>query len=418
MMNKVKLFFIGMLALFLVLIPLLDASEAEQAKPKVEVVKIGEIADYSGPTRAICAHQRAGQDMAAEEINAAGGIKSLGGAKLEIIHLDHEFKSELGKEHANRLLHRDKVSVIILGIPSGMGVMVGRLAENAGTPFYPSMVVTPAKTQQGFKTVFSMVANSHQIAYFGLKLMNAISSEYLARKPTEIGFLYADTEYNNTVHEGMLKYMPQFGYKFVADVTYPFPPKDPTSFILKVKAANPEMVFVSPAGGEAPLIDKTMYTLGYDPFRFGMTSSYIDYAYLASMGTRAENSFGHGMFIEGLTKDATEFADRFRAKFGYPPDQFSGMGYQMIRVIAHAIEQAGSADRAAIVEASRKMNYTKDTGPLVVPYDRITFDETGQIPTKDAGMVAFQVQDGKFVPIWPKMPGTTFRLKDSWKKWQ
>lgn len=413
MSDNKRLFFTGVLAFLLVLLPVYDACKA---KPIVEVVKIGEIGDYSGPSRAICEHQRAGQDMAAEEINAAGGIRSLGGAKLEMIHLDHEFKGELGKEHANRLLYRDKVSVLILGIPSGMGVMVGNLCEDARTPFYPSMVVTPAKTEQGFKTVFSMVCNSTQIAYFAVKLMNEISREYLSRKPTRIGFLYADTEYNITVRKGMLQYMPEFGYEFVADVAYPFPPKDPTSFILKVKAADPEVVFVSPAGGEAPLIDKTMYTLGYDPLRFGMSSSYIDFAYLQTMGEKAEYSFGHGMFIEGLSKEADQFANRFRTRYGYPPDQFSGIGYQMIRVIAHAIEQAGSPDREAIIESSRKMDYTKDTGPLVVPYQRIRFDKTGQIATEDCGMVAFQVQDGKFVPIWPKGSGVTFRFKDTWKK--
>jgi len=87
-------------------------------------------------------------------------------------------------------------------------------------------------------------------------------------------------------------------------------------------------------------------------------------------------------------------------------------------VIGAAIEQARSADGKAIVEASRKLNYTTKTGPMVLNYKRIQFDAKGQVPREYTDTVGLQVQDGKYVPISPKVSGITFKFKDAWKSWK
>ncbi|MBI2317604.1 MAG: ABC transporter substrate-binding protein, partial [Betaproteobacteria bacterium] len=305
-MNGGKRLKVFLLALGLVTLPLLAASarSASSSAAPPKTIKIGEICDYSGPARAICGHQKAGLDLAVEHINAAGGIKSLGGAKLEMIHLDHEFKAALAKEQADRLINREKVNALILGIPSGFGVMVGEMTEAAGIPYYPALVVTPAKTEQGFKNVFSVATTSPMISYAGYEYLNFLAKEYLSKKPARVALLYADTEYNIEVLKGVNAQAKQFGYEVVSTVAYPFPPKDLTSFILRVKASNPDVVLVSPAAGEGPLIDKTMDTLGYDPLRLGLMSAYMDLAYIASMGAKGENSVSIGWYAEAMSADA------------------------------------------------------------------------------------------------------------------
>ena len=420
-MNKRKRLNALLLVLARVPLPLLAASarSASPSAPKpAGPIKIGEICDYSGPARAICGHQKAGLDLAIEHINAAGGIKSLGGAKLEMIHLDHEFKAALAKEQADRLINREKVNALILGIPSGFGVMIGEMAEAASIPYYPALVVTPAKTEQGFKNVFSVATTSPMISYAGYEYLNFLTKEYLSKKPARVALLYADTEYNIEVLKGVNAQAAEFGYQVVSTVSYPFPPKDLTSFILRVKAANPDVVLVSPAAGEGPLIDKTLDTLEYDPLRLGLMSAYMDLAYIASMGAKGEHSVSVGWYAEAMNPDAKVFADKFKVKYGYPADSFAAMGYQIARVIGAAIEQARSADGKAIVEASRKLNYTTKTGPMVLNYKRIQFDAKGQVPREYTDTVGLQVQDGKYVPISPKVSGITFKFKDAWKSWK
>jgi branched-chain amino acid transport system substrate-binding protein len=419
-MNRGKRLNVFLLVLALATLPLLatSARSASSASKPAATIKVGEICDYSGPARAICGHQRAGFDLAFEHINAAGGIKSLRGAKLEMIHLDHEFKAALAKEQADRLINREKVNAIILGIPSGFGVMVGQMAEAAGIPYYPALVVTPAKTEQGFKNVFSVATTSPMISYAGYQYLDFLTKEYLSKKPTRVALLYADTEYNIEVLKGVNAQATEFGYQVVATVAYPFPPKDLTSFVLRVKAANPDVVMVSPAAGEGPLIDRTMDTLGYDPLRLGLMSAYMDLAYIESMGAKGENSVSIGWYAESMNADAKVFAGKFKARYGYPADSFAAMGYQIARVIGAAIEQAGSAEGKAIVEASRKLNYTKATGPMVLNYQSIRFDPKGQVPRELTGTVGLQVVNGEYVSISPKVSGITFKFKDSWKDWK
>lgn len=412
-MNGGERFKVSLLIVALALLPLLAATA--RSAPNI---KIGEICDYSGPARAICGHQKAGMDLAIDDINAAGGIKSLGGTKLEMIHLDHEFKASLAKEEADRLINRDKVNAIILGIPSGFGVMVGEMAEAAGIPYYPALVVTPAKTEQGFKNVFSIATTSPMISYAGYEYLNFLSKQYFGKKPTKVALLYADTEYNIEVLKGVKEQAREFGYEVVSTVPYPFPPKDLTSFLLRVKASNPDVVLVSPAAGEGPFIDKTMDTLGYNPLRLGLMSAYMDLAYIASMGSKGEGSVSIGWYAESMSADAKAFGERFKAKYGYPADSFAAMGYQIARVLGAAIEQARSADGKAIIAASRKMEYTRATGPMVLNYKRIKFDAKGQVPREDTGTVGLQVQDGKYVSIDPKVPGITLKYKDEWKNWK
>ncbi len=398
---------------------------APAPKPKIEKVVIGEIAAYSGPIASITERVTNGQEMALEEINAAGGIKSLGGAKLEIIHLDHEWKAELMKEHVDRLINREKVHVLIQGSPSGFGVLVGKMANAAGIADYTILVNTPAKNEQGFNNVFSTPKNSRMIAYTTYEFMNFLADKYMSKKPKTIGLLYADTEYNNQVIEGAIKRAPEFGYEVVSDVVFPCPSKDLTSFVLKLKADNPDWLFINPIG-EAVAIERALDVLGWDPLRIGVEGSYVETALIEGLSSRAENILSLGNYSEEATPAAKVFADNYRKKYGDDPDSMSAQGYQIVHVIAAAIEKAGAEGnwdtleyaRLSIIEASQKLVYTDKTGPLVQPYKRIEYGPDGQVPLELTPTAGTQVQDGKFRKIYPEMAGgASMKFRDGWKKW-
>ena len=75
-----------------------------------ENVKIGNIIPLSGPSATLGQQGKAAREMAVEEINAAGGIKSLGGAKFELVFADSESKPEKGVAEAERLINTEKVT--------------------------------------------------------------------------------------------------------------------------------------------------------------------------------------------------------------------------------------------------------------------------------------------------------------------
>ncbi|MFC2122129.1 ABC transporter substrate-binding protein [Bacteroidota bacterium] len=390
---------------------------AAPAAPPAPIV-IGEISAYTGPPATLFEHQKAGMQFAIDEINAAGGIKALGGAKLEMINLDHEFKAELAKEAAERLINKDKVDVFVMGSPSGFGVMIGEICEQAGISNWTLCVNTPEKTLQGFETVFSLPINSEMLGYVGLEYLKHIEEEYLGKKPQTIALLHADNEFNNQNAKAWTSHAPEFGYKVVGDVAYTWPSKDVTPFLLKVKATNPDVLFISDVG-EGVQIERALDVQGWDPLRIGLQSSYMGSGIIESLGERAEGLPGVGWFVKGATPDSVTFADKFEAEYGYPADSFSGIGYQNIWVIKAAIEKAGSRDRMAIARAGRELVYTKKDGPFVLPYDgKIDFDETGQVPLGVASGTKMQVQNGAWVSISPPGEGIKFKFRDAWADWK
>ena len=77
-----------------------------------KVVRIGNIIPLSGPSATVGKQGKQAREMAVEEINAGGGIKSLGGAKLELIYADSESKPDKGVAEAERLINTEKVHVL------------------------------------------------------------------------------------------------------------------------------------------------------------------------------------------------------------------------------------------------------------------------------------------------------------------
>ncbi|MGD8335680.1 MAG: ABC transporter substrate-binding protein, partial [Desulfobacterales bacterium] len=100
-----------------------------------EVVRIGNIIPLSGPSASVGQQGRNAREMAVDEINAAGGIKSLGGAKLEMLYADSESKPEKGVSEAERMINTEKVHLLTGCWNSAVTYPTTAVAERYGIPF-------------------------------------------------------------------------------------------------------------------------------------------------------------------------------------------------------------------------------------------------------------------------------------------
>ena len=101
---------------------------------KVKEIKIGVVEPLSGPVAPIGRLDAAGCNLAVEEINAAGGIKSLDGAQLRIITGDTEGKNEVGMSATERVIQQGAVA-LIGSFQSGVTFVTTQVAERFKTPF-------------------------------------------------------------------------------------------------------------------------------------------------------------------------------------------------------------------------------------------------------------------------------------------
>ncbi|MDZ7579745.1 MAG: ABC transporter substrate-binding protein [Deltaproteobacteria bacterium] len=124
-----------------------------------EVVRVGNIIPLSGPSASVGQQGQNAREMAVEEINAAGGIQSLGGAKLEMFYADSESKPEKGVAEAERMINTEKVQRPDRLLEfSAVTYPTTAVAERYGIPFVVPVSVADKITEQGFKTVFRIAA--------------------------------------------------------------------------------------------------------------------------------------------------------------------------------------------------------------------------------------------------------------------
>ena len=98
-------------------------------------VKLGCVLPLSGGSAAVGNQTRAGVIAAVEQVNAAGGIKSLGGAKLQALFGDSQSKADVGVSETERLIQRENVAVLCGAFNSAVTFPATELAERNKTPW-------------------------------------------------------------------------------------------------------------------------------------------------------------------------------------------------------------------------------------------------------------------------------------------
>ena len=171
-----------------------------------------------------------------------------------------------------------------------------------------------------------------------------------------------------------------------------------TTYVNKIKAARPDAFVITSFPNDALLVGRAVEQLGLKvPIAVGVSSGYVLPTFRSNLGALAERWFVVGGWNPDIP-GAKPLADRFKAKFNVEMSEHVALAYQTTWVLKEALEQAKSTDREKINEAIHRLQI--DPGPLMVmPYEKIEFDQTGQNP--HARQLILQVQEGQLVTVWP-----------------
>lgn len=369
-----------------------------------KVVKVGNIEPLSGPSAAVGQQGKNARDMAVEEINAAGGIKSLGGAKIEMIYADSESKPEKGVAEAERLINTEKVHVLTGCWNSSVTYPVTAVAERYGIPFIVPVSVADKITAQGFKTVFRIAAKDSWWTRDQFAFLKDMQKEFNTKLET-VAFVYENGDWGKGFAEQWKKLAGEAGYKVVLDEPYPSSATDLSPVVQKIKRANPDVLLLTSNAADAILLTNTLAEYKVKPKAIiGSGGGHADPSFLQATGKNAQYLFDIVEWETDVNKpNAREINEKFKKKYGYNLAGESVDAYIAIYVLADALERAGSLDPKAIRDALAKTKLT--TGPaMIAAYDAIEFDETGQ--NKQAALVIVQINDmGKGlerITVWPK----------------
>ncbi len=366
-------------------------------------VKVALIAPISGPWARQGQLIQMGAEMAVDEINQKGGIKSLGGAKLKLIVADAGDSAEKAKNAAQRLIAQEPDLVGGTGAwLSTFTLAVTEVTERAQIPWL-TLSYADNITDRGFKYVFqtSPVASVQSIS--AIPAIVELAKTATGKAPATAGIIGDNTAspvfFLKPLREGGLA---KAGMKVVMDETYTPPLSDATPLIQKVRSTRPEILFFV----STTISDLKLGLEKMNEFRLGKGVVPV-IANGAHMGAPEVLKNVPPELLEGLMfvvadwnmKGHESINETFKKRTGEPwITQDAITGYGDMWILKEGLEGAKSTDKVKVAEAIRKLKLT--TGPAADAFPGgVQFDEKGR--RMNAPLVIVQWQKGVPVTVSP-----------------
>jgi branched-chain amino acid transport system substrate-binding protein len=364
---------------------------AAQAAEKELVIGVSDALTGAGAVYGL--PQANAVQMAAEEINAAGGIKA--GAdtyKLKVISYDDKANPTEATNSVRKLIDRDNVKYILGFCCSGPTSAVASFIEREPVVMLVGNAAERAITAQGVPNLFRTrppadftgAAAGTFVAKRGVKSIAVIGS-------LDVGF-YA--QYVEAFEKEFVK----GGGKIVAKETFGLKDRDMTPQLTKVRALNPEALLVVSYVEPAAFVYRQATELGMKMPRYGFTSGSEEQFLKVASSEQMEGVWDlrpTELTVEALSANAKVYVANYTKKFGAAPSPSSPYAYDQAYVLKHAIEAAGGADDVKKVTAEiRKLAVPKEVVMKYLPVGGAMFDVNGQAYTSNG---AFQWQKGKWV---------------------
>jgi branched-chain amino acid transport system substrate-binding protein len=366
-------------------------------------VEVALVVPLSGPWARQGQLERMGAEMAIDDINKAGGIKALGGAKMKLVIADTGDTAEKAKNAAQRLVAQEPDLVGGVGAwLSSFTLAVTEVTERAELPWL-TLSYSDQITSRGFHYVFQTSATGDRQAELALPTMMDMAKGALGKSPTTTGIISDNTAAPVSFVKPMRAGgMEKAGLKAVVDETYTPPLSDATSLVAKARTARPDFLWViSTNVPDDSLLMQKLSEMGIGASRLPIVGNG---AHLGSpeLLKTAGAEIMEGTFVtvaNWALKGQEALIEAFKKRTGEPwLTQDSLCAYGHVMILKEGVEQAGAADRKKVAAAIRAMDTT--TGPAqYFAGGRVKFDEKGR--RVDAPLVIIQWQKGQPVTVYP-----------------
>jgi len=354
-----------------------------------DTVYMPAILELSGAGAVSGTNFRDGMILAVEEINAKGGIL---GKKIEMPLLDTQSEAGIARSQVQKVL--DNKPYVILGpVFSGSVLTSMVLAQEAGIPQLvggEAATITQRGNPYVFRTSFGQQFSMPKIANY---VRDGI-------KAKSVAVLWVNNDFGKGGRDNFTKEMNARNIKIVADISTESGQADFSADVVKLKAANPEAVFVYVNEEESARFLREAKKQGLKMPLIGETTllgqKVIDLAGDAANGVK-----GHvGLTVDAPTPAVKDFAERFKKRFNYVCDHNGVKGYTGIYFIKTVTEKTGKFDSKAFAEAAHGITISPKDVPNILM--EATWDKNGDI---DRESFLGEVIDGKqkIVEVLPKL---------------
>ncbi len=352
-------------------------------------VKVGLNVELTGDIPAVGASARNAAELYAAQVNAAGGV-AVGKDKLplRLIVGDNAAKAEQAAAVAQRLIGQDNVVAMIGPDASACAIPASEIAESLKCPMISPWSTNPKTTLSAtdgspkdyvFRACFTDTFQAGVLAKFARNHLNAQTAAVLydvaSEAPNGQAMLFRET-------------FEEAGGQIVAFETFTTGDRGFSAQLTKIKAANPDVIFLPTYYSDVPLIAQQARRLGITaPFIGSDAWSSPEIVKLGKEEIEGSYFCNH-YSTQIATPEAKKFMEDYRAKYGQDPDDVAALTYDAVGLLVEAIQSADRLDREAIRDALANIpQFEGVTG-------KMQFQPGSGDPIKSA--VILQIKDGKF----------------------
>jgi len=384
------------------------AVSAPVAAQQPKDVEVALVVPLSGPWARQGQLERMGAEMAIDDINKSGGIKSLGGAKMKLILLDTGDSAEKAKNAAQRLVAQNPDVVGGVGAwLSSFTLAVTEVTERAELPWL-TLSYSDVITGRGFRYVFQTSATGDRQSELALPAIMELAEKTTGKKPTTTGVVQDNTaapvSFMKPMRAGGFE---KAGLKILVDETYTPPLSDATPLVSKVRTLRPDFMWViSTSIPDDSLLIQKFSEMGIGPSKLPIVGNGAHFGAPELLKVAGADVLeGTLVTVANWSNDGQrQLIDEFKKHTGEPwLTQDSLCAYGHVWILKEAVEKAGAADRRKVADAIRAMD-TSEGPARYFAGNHIKFDEKGR--RVDAPLVIFQWRDGVPVTVYPQGPGS------------
>jgi branched-chain amino acid transport system substrate-binding protein len=379
-----------------------------RAQPKT--VKIAAIHCVTGPLAEPGQACRLAAQIAVDHVNAAGGIKAMDGAKLELMLGDTQTKADVARAEAERLVNAG--AQILMGtfnsadtnaiVPVAQQRRVPFLVDiSAADPITANVAKAVKEGQQKTQYVYRNFPTGTLFGVRAVQYFNEIFKE-AGVSPKRIVLMHANDLFGTNQARGFqaAHKAANPSWEIVEVIPWPEPPSDLSTEVSRAKAAKPDIIapITRPASAQLLLPEIARQRIEILGIMGPGSPGLYEAGQLAILKENLEYVMASNPWPNFKHPKAQKLAEEYLKRSGGKTlDTNSGYSYDGIHVIADVLERAKSTEPDAVVDALRKTSY-KDN--LMVSTGPIMFNEIGDNPNASPAMI--QILKQKPLVVWPK----------------
>lgn len=354
-------------------------------------IVIGHLTPLTGFLGPLGEYAQRGVQLAAKEINAAGGV---GGRQIELV-MEDSVNPQTASAKAERLVERDGVALIIGEISSASGLAIGQVAERMKTIFINTGCNSDELRGGSCNPYMFHVeaANSMYVRACGTYLLE---NDLVTDKNWYS--LTADYAFGHDLLRVAKGFMDEHGGAFAGDELVATDVTDFSPYILKIRQSRPDLVVSNLAGNQITNFIKQYAEFGlpYPLAGFG-----FDTVVAWGAGRGAFQGIWPIVWHSGVETDGSAaYTQAFEAEFGGLPDNQSWGDYNALKIVAAAMNETGSQDSTELSQYLRSgatFDVLKERPARFRPYDNQLVQEMYAVRGKPADQM--ESETDVYIPL-------------------